>query len=225
MSKSKNKLVKIKSSDRDDHEHWEQKNIDNLANFVHPFTCMICNGKNVGKSGLCKNIIANKDPPFENIIIYTPLTKTTEWTDDIPDCIMITDINQIFEDEMFNKNEKTLLVCDDLSMCDLDRKSKTALSKLIRCESSHNNLSIILINQNIYDILPSVRRCMDYNILFKLSDEEMMKSLCKKIDVDLDTMKYILKKVLVAKGDNILIDDLCPREYRIRKNIYEVIKI
>ena len=138
---------------------------------------------------------------------------------------MITDINQIFEDDMFDKSEKTLLVCDDLSMADLERKSRTSLSKLIRCESSHNNLSIILINQNIYDIIPSVRRCMDYIILFKLSDEEMMRSLCKKIDVDLDTMKYILKKVLVEKGDNILIDDIAPREYRLRKNLYEVIKI
>ena len=56
-----------------------------------------------------------------------------------------------------------------------------------------------------------------------------MKKWCevyvKKIDVDLEDMKYILKKVLVEKGDNILIDDLCPREYRLRKNIYEVIKI
>ena len=73
MSKSKQELVKLKSSDKFDHEHWGQKNIDNLANFVHPFTCMICN---VGKSGLCKNLIANKDPPFENIIVYTPLSKT-----------------------------------------------------------------------------------------------------------------------------------------------------
>lgn len=225
MSKTKQKLVKIKSSDKHDHEHFGQKHIDNLANFVHPFTCMICNGKNVGKSSLAKFLIANKDPAFEKIIVYTPLSKTTEWTDDIPDCIMITDINQIFTDELFDKSEKTLLVCDDLSMSDIDRKSKTLLSKLIRCESSHNNLSIILINQNIYDILPSVRRCMDYIILFKLSDEEMMKSLCKKIDVDLDDMKYILKKVLVEKGDNILIDEIAPREYRLRKNIYEPIKI
>ena len=59
--------------------------------------------KNVGKSGLCKNLIVNKDPPFENIIIYTPLSKTSEWTDDIPDC-MITDENQIFEEELFDKS-------------------------------------------------------------------------------------------------------------------------
>ena len=157
------------------------KNEQNLANLVHPFTAMICNGKNCSKTSLAKNLIANKDPAFEKIIVYTPLSKTSEWTDDIPDCTMISDINQIFKDEMFNKSEKSLLVCDDLSMCDLDRKSKTSLSKLIRCESSHNNLSIILINQNIYDILPSVRRCMDYIILYKLSDEEMMRSLCKKL--------------------------------------------
>ena len=224
MSKSKQKLVKIKSSDKDDHEHFGPKHEANLANFVHPFTCMICNGKNVGKSSLAKFLIANADPAFEKIRVYTPLSKTSEWTDDM-DCTMITDINHIFKDEMFNKSEKSLLVCDDLSMSDLDRKSKTALSKLIRCESSHNNLSIILINQNIYDILPSVRRCMDYIILFKLSDEEMMRSLCKKIDVDLEDMKYILKKVLVEKGDNILIDEIAPREYRLRKNIYELIKI
>ena len=225
MSKSKHKLVPIKSSDKFDHEHFGPKHEANLANFVHPFTCMICNGKNVGKSAVAKNLIANKDPPFERIIVYTPLSKTSEWTDDIPECIMITDINQIFKEQMFNKNEKSLLVCDDLSMTDLSRESKTSLSKLIRCESSHNNLSIILINQNVYDILPSVRRCMDYIILFKLSDEEMMRSLCKKIDVDLEDMKYILKKVLVEKGDNILIDEIAPREYRLRKNIYELIKI
>ena len=224
MSKSKHKLVKIKSSDKDDHEHWSQKNIDNLSNFVHPFTCAIANGKNVGKTSLAKNLIANKEPAFEKIIVYTPLSKTSEWTNDI-DCIMITDINQIFKDEMFNKKEKTLLVCDDLSMDDLDRRSKTAISKLIRCESSHNNLSIILINQNIYSILAPIRRCLDYLILFKISDEEMMKSLCKKIDVDLDDMKYIIKKVLVEKGDNILIDEIADRQYRLRKNIYEVIKI
>ena len=225
MSKPKQKLVQIKSSDKFDHEHWGHKHIDNLANFVHPFTCAIANGKNVGKSSVAKNLIINKDPPFEKIIVYTPLSKTSEWTSDIPDCIMITDINQIFKDEMFNKSEKTLLVCDDLSMDDLDRKSKTAISKLIRCESSHNNLSIILINQNIYSILAPIRRCLDYLILFKISDEEMMKSLCKKIDVDLDDMKYVLKKVLVEKGDNILIDEIADKPYRLRKNIYEVIKI
>ena len=226
MSKTKHKIVPIKSSDKFFHEKYGRENKDDLfGNFIHPFVCIIANGKNVGKTSLSKNIIANKTPPFEKIIVYSPLKNTTEWSDDIPEVIMINNVNEIFDKNLINRSERSLLVCDDLAMVDLPKTEQRAISNLIRYESTHNNISVILINQNIYDLLPVVRRCSDYTILYKLSDVEFMKSLCRKFDIDLADLKFIFKNLITEKGDNLLIDEVCDKEYRLRKNIYTPITL
>ena len=110
-------------------------------------------------------------------------------------------------------------------MVDLSNTEQRAISNLIRYESTHKNISVILINQNIYDLLPVVRRCSDYTILYKLSDVEFMKSLCRKFDIDLADLKFIFKNLITEKGDNLLIDEVCDKEYRLRKNIYTPITL
>ena len=132
---------------------------------------------------------------------------------------------EIFDNDLIDRNERSLLVCDDLAMVDLPKTEQRAISNLIRYESTHNNISVILINQNIYDLLPVVRRCSDYTILYKLSDIEFMKSLSRKFDIDISDLKFIFKNLITEKGDSLLIDEVCNKEYRLRKNIYTPITL
>ena len=44
--------------------------------------CLICNGKEVGKTRIAKHQIAHKQPPHENSVVLSPMEKPTEYADD-----------------------------------------------------------------------------------------------------------------------------------------------
>ena len=217
-----NKVFNFKSSDKQWHQRYEDTTAEDYANFCSPYVCIICNGKNVGKSRLAKNIIVHKNPPYEKIVVYSPMETTTEYTDDI-DCEMINDINEVYG--KFDRDQRNLFVLDDLDAKALNKKDQKVLCNFLRFECTHNQIDLILINQSLYDLLPICRRIADYIILFSVPDQEFMKSLAKKFSVELDDFKYIFKNFITDKHDSLLIDEKGPPEVRFRKNLFNVIAI
>ena len=51
------KVFNFKSSDKDFHQSYEDTTAKDSANFCSPFVCLICNGKNIGKTRLAKKLI------------------------------------------------------------------------------------------------------------------------------------------------------------------------
>ena len=81
------------------------------------------------------------------------------------------------------------------------------------------------MSQNIYDILPQVRRLANICFLFKNHDVESMSSIARKFNLKVQDLKHMFNYMLTNKYDSLCIDESRPPEYRLRKNIYEVIKL
>lgn len=219
-------VIKFNSADKEFHQ---KPDLNDMGNLCSPSLVLIANGKNCGKTRLAKNFIAKKNLPYQRIVVYSPMPDTEEYTSDI-DCEMINDIYDIFNEEspsktIFDRNERNLLVCDDLDMKNLRRDDQRLLSDFFRFHCTHNNIDIIIIVQNLYDTLPICRRIADIVILFNNHDAEFMKTLSKKFSIPLDDFKYIFKNLITEKTDSLLIDESRPEKYRLRKNIYEIINI
>ena len=226
MSKAKsklpNKIYNFKSSDKDWHQTFEDTTAKDLANFCSPYICLICNNKNCGKSRTGLNIVAHKQPPYEHIVVYSPIPDTKEYTEKI-DCEMINDINDVYG--KFNPEERNLFLLDDLDMKSLKKNDQKILCNFLRFECTHHQIDIIMINQSVYDLLPVARKIADYTILFGVNDQEFMRSLARRFDVELDLFKYIFKHYITEKTDSLLIDDKSPSHLRFRKNLFEIVKV
>ena len=89
--------------------------------------------------------------------------------------------------------------------------------------ASHNNIDVFVISQNVYDLLPQIRRLANIVFLFKNNDIESMSSLARKFSIKTIDLKNIFHTF--SKFDSLCIDDTRPIQYRLRKNIFQIIKI
>ena len=71
-------------------------------------------------------------------------------------------------------------------------------------------------------MLPSIRRLANIVFLFKNNDDELV-SLARKFHLKSIDLKAIFKTF--TKYDSLCIDETRTPEYRLRKNIYEIIKL
>ena len=80
------KLIFLKSSDKD---HHQLPDMNDFANCCSPVFCIIAGNVNCGKSSLMKNLLIHKQPPYERIVIYSPLGEETSEYSDVIDCELI----------------------------------------------------------------------------------------------------------------------------------------
>ena len=117
-NKLPNEIIPFLSNDKDFHEKPDQHD---LANFPSPFNMIICGNRNVDKTRVCKNILIHKNPPYDRIVIYTPLEETHEYDD-----IDVEYINDIPSYDFFDRNDHNLFIVED---CDtkqeLTREQRT----------------------------------------------------------------------------------------------------
>ena len=52
-----------------------------------------------------------------------------------------------------------------------------------------------------------------------------MSSLARKFNIKPVALKYIFNHVLKTKFDSLYIDETRPEEYRLRKNVFEIINL
>lgn len=217
---NENKLIRFKSNEKNWHQ---QPDYQNLCNLCSPAFCIISGNVNVGKSSLCKNLIVSKNPPYERIVIYSPMgDESTEYTEDI-ECEVI---DYIPEYSFFDKNERNLFVCEDIDPKNgLTKDERLRLSKFFSFIGSHKQVDIICITQNCTDLLPSIRRLCNICFLFKNHDVEHMTSLARKFNLRAQDLRYIFNNICTSKYDHLCIDESRDDEHRLRKNVYEIIKL
>ena len=80
-----------------------------------------------------------------------------------------------------------------------------------------------MIAQNVYDLLPQIRRLANIVFLFKNNDLECMKSLARKFSLKVEDLKAIFRTF--TKYDSLCIDDSRGLQYRLRKNLFEPIHL
>ena len=72
-------------------------------------------------------------------------------------------------------------------------------------------------------MLPSIRRLANIVFLFKNNDDELILSLARKFHLKPQDLKNIFNSF--TRYDNLCIDETRSPEFRLRKNIYEQIKV
>ena len=218
MHKIPKKLIYFKSSDKSHHQEPDMKDLANCCSFV---ACIIAGNVNCGKTSLLKNLLVHKQPYYERIVVYSPLGEATNEYSDVIDCELI---DYVPDFEFFDREIRNCFIVED---CDtktgLNRSEKYKLGRFFGVYASHNNIDIYVVSQNVFDVLPQIRRLANIVFLFKNNDLECMKSLARKFSVRIEDLKAIFHTF--TKYDSLCIDETRPAEYRLRKSIYEIIHV
>jgi len=210
-------IIHFKSSDKDNHQ---TPDYEDLANCCTPVFCIITNSVNCGKTSLMKNLLVHKKPHYERIVVYSPLG---EYSDEYSDNIECELLDYIPEFDFFDRNVRSCFIIEDCDTKSLSKQDRYLLGRYFGVFASHNNIDIYCISQNLFDMLPSIRRLANIVFLFKNNDDELMSSLARKFHLKPQDLKYIFHSF--TKYDSLCIDDTRSPEYRLRKNIYENLKI
>jgi len=213
-----NKLIYFKSSDK---EHHQQPDMKDYANCCSPVFCIISGNVNCGKTSLLKNLLVHKNPPYERIVVYSPLGEATSEYSDVIDCELL---DYIPDFEFFDRDIRNCFIVEDVdTKTGLSKDERYKLGRFFGVYASHNNIDVYVISQNVYDLLPQIRRLANIVFLFKNNDLECMKSLARKFGLKLDDLKVIFRTF--TKYDSLCIDDSRNPSVRLRKNIYEVLNL
>jgi len=216
-TKLPNEIIRFKSSDKD---HHQQPSYTDLGNCCSPVFCIIAGNVNVGKTSLLKNLLVHKDPHYERIVVYSPLGEATTEYSDVIDCELI---DYVPDFQFFDRETRNWFIVEDCDPKSLSKSEKYTLGRFFGVFSSHNNIDIYVVAQNVFDLLPQIRRLANIVFLFKNNDLECMKSLAKKFSIKNDDLKAIFNTF--TKYDSLCIDDSRSPEYRLRKNIFSVINL
>lgn len=216
------KIISIQNKDKTFQEKWTPTR-DEL-NFPHSTRILITGKVSCGKSTLAKNILVRADPPFKRIIIVHCDAEGTKEYDDLEHEIL-SEIPDPSDHELFNGEEKTVMILDDIEYDFLPKNQKRNLDRIFGYLSSHKNVTVMLCAQNITNIPPAVRRMSNIFILFKVPDMELLYLIARKIGIKKKVFMYIFDKYIINYHDSFWIDltPLSPYPYRI--NGYNIIDL
>ena len=194
-------LIFFKSSDKD---HHQQPDYTDLCNCCSPVFAIISGNVNCGETSFVKNLIAHKKPHYERIVIYSPLGEATTEYSDVLDCELL---DYVPEFDYFDRDERNCFIVEDCDTKSLNKDERYKLGRFFGVYASHNNIDVFVISQNVYDLLPQIRRLANICFLFKNHDIESMSSIAGKFNIKIHDLKHIFNYVLKRKYDSLCIDE------------------
>jgi len=213
-----NKMIPFNSNEKNYHQ---KEDIKDIANFPSPVICILMGNVNTGKTRTLKNILVHKNPPYERIVLYTPLETCTEYDDVDP----IEIINEIPELDFFDREMRNCFILEDIDPKNgLSKDEKTLLSRNFCVGASHNNTDIYLISQNPTDISPVLRRVANVIFMWENNDLIQLSHMAKKFNILPQQLKYVFNHICKERTDSFCISDVTSHA-RYRKNIFEKIEI
>lgn len=216
-NKIPNQIIHFKSSDKD---HHQEPDMNDLANCCTPVFCAIAGNTNCGKTSLLKNLLVHKQPHYERIIVYSPLGEATTEYSDVLDCELL---DYVPDFDYFDRETRNCFIVEDCDTKSLSKDERYKLGRFFGVYASHNNIDIYVISQNVYDLMPQIRRLANICFLFKNHDTESMSSVARKFNVNAQDLKRIFNSF--SRFDSLCIDNTRRPEYRLRKNIFELINL
>ena len=129
-------------------------------------------------------------------------------------------IDYVPDFDFFDREVRNCYIVEDCDTKSLSKDERYKLGRFFGVYASHNNIDVYVVSQNVYDLLPQIRRLANIVFLFKNNDLESMSSHHVSLRVnDLRSIFHIF-----TKYHSLCIDDTRP-SVRLRKNIYEVLHI
>ena len=217
----KPKFIAFPNNDKHFHESWEEKGLDNLANFPHPYRACFVAKPNCGKTTTALNFILHQIPEFERVIVCHHDPEGTREYDDIG--AEITD--QIPSKDDLDATKKQLVIIDDMFVKKLPKQDEAKLDRLFGYNSTHRNCSVIITCQDYSSIPANIRRLCNIFVIWKIHDRISQKLLSKKIGLEEEDLRELFKTILKGDKDSLCVDMTDKTPARYRKNLFEPISV
>lgn len=215
-------LIHIKNKDKSFHESWSPG--EDPLNFPHPFRILFASGgkPNMRKTNTLKNVIIRQFPPFEKIYLVHCGGFATEEYDDF-NAELLEELPEPYDDELFPRKRKTLLILEDLNYTNMNRPTKTKLDRLYGYTSTHQSLTIMTTVQGFFQIPHIVRQMSNVIVLWKTKCIDSMDIIRRRIDMKKEMFYPLIEKYLIEKHDALWIDDTIESPYPIRINGFQIL--
>ena len=231
-----NSIVVLNNPDKTKNEHWSVNR--DLFNIPSPSRILVAARPNSGKTNFIMNFLLKQNPPFKHIYLMHPDLRAsgdldTDDEDDVDEYdgvvneykyIDFTPLYSIpkptsFKDE---KNEKKILIIDDVDIKVLSKEDKKNLGKICSFASSHYNMTVIITAQDIFhQVIPSIIRFCNVFVVFPYPSISYNQMLFNRFGVNKKTVPSILNEMSgYGIHDSLCIDhtEMSPAKYR--KNMY-----
>lgn len=233
------RLIYVKSSDKDFIEKWNASR--DPLDFPASFRMCLTGKPGCSKTMFCKNIvmrIQSSSKPFERIIVMHQDRKAKEYKDLDPIVISELPENDFWmnyndedeetedgEEEEEEQRPKTLCIIDDICFRDMDKNQSILLDRLCGFISTHCNVSLMCINQDVFAIDPIIRKCCNIWVIWKPSCVDELKIISRRCGLKSKDLETIFNKYATNFMDSITIDQTLKSPYPIRLNGYTLIQL
>lgn len=181
---------------------------------IHPFRIIQTGEPNIGKSNNSMNyLIHSEHIPFQRCVVIHDDAESLEYEDF--DAELVTEIP---DKDFFNRNQKTLVIIDDIDVANMKGEQKHRLNRLFGSWSTHRNISVCLNAQHFYECPTIVRRCCNMVILGKNKDLKSRSSMASKIGITPETLNHYYNTYMKNDHDMIWFDLTKNTPYPIRLN-------
>jgi hypothetical protein len=120
---------------------------------------------------------------------------------------------------------KRAVIIDDLELTSADKERKKRLAILFRYCSTHKGLTVYFAHQSAFDTPSLIRKMADVWIVWKPRSIIEMHTIENRIGFKKGDLKELFDTVATGHRDSICIDLKENSPCRLRKNIWEKIKI
>ena len=211
-SKLPNEIIIIPNKDNEFHEIPKK---DDLGHMPHPSRIIACGPCNVGKSLVLLNLMMRADKPFDRIVTYHNDPESEEYEQ--VDAEYVSEVPTI---DFFNKDEKSLLVFEDINFKDMKRDLLALVDRYYGCWSTHHNISFWSTFQDPFGAPARIRRLANTIILWNNGDADSMAELSRKVGLTSKDLKYIFDNICTEFHDSLIIDKSRPYA-KLRRNLFE----
>jgi energy-coupling factor transporter ATP-binding protein EcfA2 len=214
----KNKLFYLPNKDKSNHEKWYPKR--DLLNIPKPCRVVLVGNPGSGKTNFVKNLILRADPVYQKIYLLHPDEDSKDYDDLGDDIIKLKTIPSL---DFCSPDKKNLLIVDDIALTNLSKIDRSKLDRLCGYCSTHRNLSIFLTSQDMFNIIPSVRRNASVFVLYKnCPDLASLSTVASRTGLNSQKLFKIFSKC-TSNRDSIMIDLTAESPAKLRINGYDVI--
>ncbi len=236
------RLLFVPSCDKNFTERWSEHR-DPLN--IPGMRIILCGKPGCGKTLMIKNIlmrVQQSKKPFERVFVLHQDKYAREYRDIDAEVINELPENDFWmgypdsadeeedeEDEEFDPSEverpKTLLIIDDICFKDMkNNKHQTALlDRLCGFISTHCNVSIAVLNQDVFAIDPIIRKCCNVWCIWRPSDRDQLMTISRRCGLPSKELEQLFNKHASGDGDSIMVDKTAHTPYPIRVNGFNLI--
>ena len=235
MTSLPKKLLFIPSSDKNFIEKW-RKTRDPL-DFPASYRIVLCGKPGCGKTSLIKNIFLRTQQskkPFERVFVFHQDRFAREYDDigaQVLEELPCNDFWMNYEDEDEEEDEdkeivrpKTLMIIDDICFSDLSKEQTNRLNRLCGFISTHCNVSLACLNQDVFAINSIVRKCASIWCIWRPTDLDELNVIARRTGYKSKEFKELFENVAKGENDFLMIDMTPKSPYPLRLNGYKMIK-